>query len=194
MTKKAENEIFVDNQNNNEISNNVKVENKLQLKKELGVLYGISVISGLMIGGGIYISPQHVLKHAGSPGLTLVMWFLGAIFSLIGALCFAEIGVKNPKSGAFYAYLIDFYGPYFGFLYLWQYILLVRSGSNALKTIILASFFLKLFFPTCVIPPLAVKCLSSFFASKYLFLNRNFFYVTFQLKNLFINFQYYFVS
>ena len=142
----------------------VKIDSKLELKKELGVVYGVAVIIGLVIGGGIYIAPQTVLRHAGSPGLTLVMWFFGGLFSLIGALCFAEIGVKFPRSGAFYAYLMEFYGPFFGFLYLWQYILLTRCGSNALKTTLLANFFLKLFFQNCHLPSIAVKCIASFFA------------------------------
>ena len=146
----------------------VNIDTRLELKKELGVVYGVAVIMGLVIGGGIYIAPQTVLRHAGSPGLTLVMWFLGGLFSLIGALCFAEIGVKFPRSGAFYAYLMEFYGPYFGFMYLWEYILLVRCGSNALKSSLLATFLLKVFFPSCPIPVIANKLVSSFFSSTFL--------------------------
>ena len=146
----------------------VEIQNEFKLKKELGLLYSVAVITCLIIGGGIYISPQIVLKHSGSPGLTIIMWFLGGIMALVGAMCFAEIGVKLPRSGAFYAYLMELYGPYFGFLYLWQFILLIRSGSNSLKTTLLATFLLKPFFPYCPIPTLAMKLLASFVASMFI--------------------------
>ena len=145
----------------------ILLRNGLNLRKEFGVFYGVTVTTGLIIGGGIYISPQIVLKYAGSPGLTLAMWFLGGIFSLIGALCFAEIGVKYPKSGGFYTYFRKLYGSYFGFIYLWQYILLIRSGGNVFKTVVSARFLLKIFFSSCKVPLAAVKLLASFIASKH---------------------------
>ena len=78
---------------------------EVRLKRQLGLLHGVGIVTGLVIGGGIYISPQGVIQHAGSAGLSLVLWVVGGALSLLGALTFAEIGIVIPLSGALYPYL-----------------------------------------------------------------------------------------
>lgn len=62
------------------------------MKKELGLLEGCAIILGIIFGSGIFISPKGVIQEVNSPGGSLVIWALCGGLSMIGALCYAELG------------------------------------------------------------------------------------------------------
>jgi amino acid transporter len=132
-------------------------EEKVQLKRRFGLMHGVGVVAGLVIGGGIYLSPRGVLMHAGSPGLSLVVWMIGGLLTLLGALTYAEIGVEIPESGALYAYMRRLYGPFGAFLFLWSYLFFVRVGANAIKCLMFGRYLLKPIFPDCPVPEVAIR-------------------------------------
>ena len=71
------------------------VENQIQgsFRKEIGVFGGISIIGGIMIGSGTFYLGSYVLERTGmSTGMALLCWIIGGLVSLLGGLCFAELG------------------------------------------------------------------------------------------------------
>ena len=56
----------------------------LKLKAEMSLLNGCGVIVGCIIGSGIFVSPTGVLACTGSVNMSLVVWALCGIFTMIG--------------------------------------------------------------------------------------------------------------
>ena len=59
-----------------------------KLQRALGFWDGMSVAVCIMIGTGIFASPGTALDHAGSPGASLVVWFLAGEFFPVLKLLF----------------------------------------------------------------------------------------------------------
>lgn len=107
----------------------------------------INVIIGVMIGSGIFVSPQSALEYSGSIGACLMVWVVCGVISLLGALCFAELGTIVPRSGAEYAYLIEafsksnkFWGPLPSFVCAWVYVMVLRPAEIAVIVLTFAEY------------------------------------------------------
>ena len=69
-----------------------------------------------IIGAGIFTTTGFQAADLGHPGYIYLLWVIGGVLALAGALCYAELGAAIPEAGAEYAYLRVTYGPALGFM------------------------------------------------------------------------------
>lgn len=102
-----------------------------KLKKELN-LYGLTmIVIGAVIGAGIFRTPSEIAGYLDNHLLIILVWILGGIVALTGALTFSELGGMFPKAGGVYVFLREAYGRLVGFLYGWVILLVITTGALA---------------------------------------------------------------
>lgn len=89
----------------------------------------VSLIVGIIVGVGIFQTPSDVAGLAPGVVACLAMWVVGGLLALVGALCFAELSSTYPRAGGEYAYLTRAFGPWFGFVFAWTQLIIIRPAS-----------------------------------------------------------------
>jgi APA family basic amino acid/polyamine antiporter len=85
------------------------------LRRLLGLGFGLAVIVGSTIGVGILRTPGLVAGHLHSSSAILVLWLAGGLYTLLGAVCLAELGTMLPRAGGYYVYARRGFGNWAGF-------------------------------------------------------------------------------
>ncbi|HXI30011.1 MAG TPA: amino acid permease [Vicinamibacterales bacterium] len=117
------------------------------LARVLGLRDLILIVIGTVIGSGIFLVPGGVIRQAGGyAGPALIVWVVGGVLSLLGALAYGELGAMNPAAGGLYIYLRDAFGPITAFLYGWTFFLVIATGSAATLAVA-SSAYLQQFVP-----------------------------------------------
>ena len=117
-----------------------------KLAKEL-TLYGLIMVAiGSCIGSGIFVTPSQIAELIPSSSLILLVWALGGLVALTGALTFGELGALFPHAGGIYVFLREAYGGWLGFLYGWAYLIIITSGSIAVLSLAF-SYYLSSIIP-----------------------------------------------
>lgn len=91
----------------------------------------VLIVIGGVIGSGIFIVPSAVLRQSGSVSGALVVWLVGGVLSLLGALTYGELGAMDPESGGLYSYIRDAFGDLPAFLYGWTLFFVISNGTVA---------------------------------------------------------------
>tara|TARA_B100000579_G_scaffold149177_1_gene121068 strand:+ start:196 stop:1530 length:1335 start_codon:yes stop_codon:yes gene_type:complete len=101
------------------------------LKRVLSLTDAIMINVGGILGSGIFMVPATVALYTLSSSLFFLVWIIGGIVSLFGALSVAELGAAMPKAGGQYVFLNKAYGPLWGFLYGWTAVAVINTASIA---------------------------------------------------------------
>ncbi len=108
--------------------------------RRLGTFDAAMVTVGGIIGGGIFLNPAVVAQRAHSAALILLVWGLGGLIAIAGALSFAELGGRRPDAGGGYVYLKEAFGPLPAFLYGWTFLVIINTGGMAAVAVTFARY------------------------------------------------------
>jgi amino acid transporter len=100
-------------------------------RQTLTVFDAVSMIVGIVIGVGIFKAPSIVAGNVSGETAFIALWVAGGVISLIGALCYAELGSAHPNAGGEYYFLSKAYGDWLGFLFAWARMTVIQTGAIA---------------------------------------------------------------
>ena len=118
----------------------LETSSKAAPKPKLGLIDAIALIVGIVIGAGIFETPSLVAANAGSLEKALLLWLLGGVMSVIGALCCAELATAYPHAGGSYYYLLRAFGKEIAFLFAWARMTVIQTGSIALLAFVFGDY------------------------------------------------------
>src|SRR5438552_11523191 len=101
------------------------------LVRALGAWDGALITIGAVVGTGIFLTTSDMARVLPHPGLIVLVWLVGGLLTLAGALTYAELGALFPRAGGIYHFLKEAYGPIWGFLYGWASFFVIMSGGIA---------------------------------------------------------------
>jgi basic amino acid/polyamine antiporter, APA family len=128
-----------------------------KLARTLGFRDLLFIVIGGVIGSGIFRSPGTVLSQVdGSIAPALIVWFVGGVLSLLGALTYGELSSTNPAAGGLYIYIRDAFGRFPAFLFGWTFFTVITSGSVAALAVVFTEYLGQI----VVLTPLTAKAVT----------------------------------
>ncbi len=85
-------------------------------RRTVGFVTASSIVIANIIGTGIFTSLGFQLADIRSGFPLLMLWIIGGITALCGALCYGELSAALPRSGGEYHFLSQIYHPALGFM------------------------------------------------------------------------------
>ncbi len=111
-----------------------------EYKRDLGLRESISVVINRIIGSGIFRTPAPIMALVGCTSLFGLVWVLGGVVTIFGAVIYAELAAMMPRSGGPYEYLKMAYGPFWAFLRGWAMFFVSETASIAAVALIFAEY------------------------------------------------------
>ncbi len=118
---------------------------KSEMPAEFGMATATFVVIASMVGVGVLTTSGYTVALVGSNQWMLLLWVLGGVTALCGALTLAELSAAIPKTGGDYVYLYEAYGPLPAFLSGWVSFLIGFSAPSASAAFAAAKYVLTPF-------------------------------------------------
>jgi APA family basic amino acid/polyamine antiporter len=96
------------------------------LPRTIGFFGAVGILVGVSIGSGIFRTPASIARDFSNPWIILLLWALGGVLCLFGALAYTELAVLFPRSGGLYNFLYHGFGRSTAFVFGWSYMLLIK--------------------------------------------------------------------
>jgi APA family basic amino acid/polyamine antiporter len=114
-------------------------------KKAIGFYTATSLVIANMIGTGVFTSLGFQLLGIHSVFSLLLLWIIGGVIALCGALSYGELGAAMPRSGGEYQYLSKIFHPLVGFLSGWVSVTVGFAAPTALAAMAMGLYAAKVF-------------------------------------------------
>ncbi len=108
-------------------------------------LTAAAVVVANMIGTGVFTSLGFQLQALDSPFALLALWAVGGLTAFCGALCYAELGARLPRSGGEYQFISHCWHPSLGFAAGWVSATIGFAAPTALAAMTFAAYLTALF-------------------------------------------------
>ncbi len=99
-----------------------------------------AVVIANMVGTGVFTSLGFQLLDIRSGFVLLMLWAIGGVAAVCGAMTYAELGAAMPRSGGEYNFLARIYHPAAGFVSGWVSATIGFAGPTALAAITFAAY------------------------------------------------------
>ena len=86
------------------------------LLRQVGLRSATALVVANVVGAGIFTTTGFQAADLGHAGLIYLLWIVGGVLALSGALCYAELGAAMPHAGGEYVYLREAYGRPLAFM------------------------------------------------------------------------------
>jgi len=110
----------------------------------LSLTDAVAMIVGLIVGAGIFGTPAIVAGAVDSTPWLVGVWVAGGVFSILGALCYAELATAFPSAGGEYHFIQRAYGRSLAFLYGWARMTVIVAGSIAVFAYLFGDYMSRL--------------------------------------------------
>jgi APA family basic amino acid/polyamine antiporter len=117
-----------------------KTDTGAQPQRVIRPIDAIALTVGIVIGSGIFRTPSFVAGNASSESMIYMVWVLGGVLSLIGALVYAELATTYPHAGGDYFYLSRAFGHRVSFLFAWARATVIQTGSIAFLSFVFGDY------------------------------------------------------
>lgn len=116
-----------------------------KLERRLGLFPVTNIVIANMIGAGIFTTSGLLMTDLQNPIVMLVLWIVGGVVALCGALSYGELGAAMPHAGGEYLFLSRLYSPLFGFLSGWVSFIVGFSAPIAASSLGVSEYFARAF-------------------------------------------------